>query len=179
MFFPLPNSFSHNQKPPCAAHLVVLLTPNRINSKRIAVSNEYILSSINQRDIYLPGFLTWGLLASLETLKWKCMYRRMDCDNIHFEDCLSPEILPVTLVRFLSLLSTNISTSVLQNLKPSFNIIALSEVIFNFTSHWCSVIQDLLRLSHQPASVQSPNLSCTGSYVAAYQQEYRAADAQG
>lgn len=92
----------------------------------------------------------------------------MDCDSIHSEDCLSPEVFPVTVVRFLSLLSTNISTSVLQNLNPSFNIIALSEVIVNFTSHLCNVVQDLLRLSHQPASLQSPNLSSAGSYVAAY-----------
>lgn len=53
------------------------------------------------------------------------MYRGMDCDNSHFEDCLSPEILLVTLARFLSWLSTNISTSIPQNLRPSFNVIAV------------------------------------------------------
>lgn len=67
------------------------------------------------------------------------MYTRMDCDNTHFEDCLSPETFPVTLVRFLSLSSTNVGTLVLQNLNPSFNIIALSEVTVNFTSHLCHV----------------------------------------
>lgn len=75
------------------------------------------------------------------------MYRRMDCDNIHFEDCLSPEIFPrfpVALVRFLSLLNTNISTSVLQNLSPFVNIIALSEVIVNFASHLRNANEDLL-----------------------------------
>lgn len=107
------------------------------------------------------------------------MYRRMDCDNTHFEYCLSPELFPVTLVRFLSLLSTNISTSVLQNMSPSFNIIALSEVIVNFTSHLCNVIQDLLWLSYQPASVQSLNLSSPRSYVAAYKQEYHMTDTGG
>jgi len=107
------------------------------------------------------------------------MYGRMDCDNSHSEDCFSPEILPVTLVRFPSLLSTKISTSVLQNVNPSFNIIAWSEVIVNFISHLCNVIQVLLQLSHQPASVRSLSLSSTGSYIAAYQQEYRTADTQG
>lgn len=157
---------------------MVLLTPNQISSKKIAVSDEYILSSINQRDIHLPGFLTWGLLSLLETLKWKYTYRRMDCDSIHFEDYHSPEIFPVTLVRFPLLLSTNIRTSLLQNLNPSFNLIALSAVIVNFTSHLCNVVQDLLLLSHQPASVQPPDLSSTGSYVAACQQECCRADTQ-
>lgn len=75
------------------------------------------------------------------------MYRRMDCDNIHFEDCLSPGIFPrfpVALVRFLSLLNTNISASVLQNLSPFVNIIALSEVIVNFASHLRNANEDLL-----------------------------------
>lgn len=76
------------------------------------------------------------------------MYRRMDCDSIHFENYHSPEIFPVTLVRFPLLLSTNIRTSVLQNLNPSFNIITLSAVIVNFTSHLCNAVQDLLLLSH-------------------------------
>lgn len=163
MFFPLPSSFSHHQKPPCAAHWWFLLTPNQINSKRIAVRYKYILSSIKHRDIYLPAFLTPALLSSLETLKWKSLSKRMDCDNIHLEDCLSPGIFWVTSVRFLPVLNARVRAAVLQNLSPSFSVIT---AVGNFTSHLDSGVQDLLsaftqyRLPVCPARSWHPGAHC-------------------
>lgn len=166
VFFPLPSSFSHHQKPPCTAHLVVLLTPNQINSERIAVRYKCILSSIKHRDIYLPAFLTPALLSSLETLKWKWMSRRMDCDNIHLEDCLSPGIFWVTSVRFLPVFNARVSAAELQNLSPSFSVTALAELFGNFASHLGHGIEDLLPTLTQyslpvcPARSWHPGANC-------------------
>lgn len=55
----------------------------------------------------------------------------------------------MTSVRFLALLNAGVSTAVLQDLSPSFSVIAFSEVIGNCTSHLGDGIQDLLPTSTQ------------------------------